>query len=55
MDVEGIVDLVESKEVVGHIGDSRVRLRLPENSAEPSRGSRIQLHTDRAYELKSEA
>jgi ABC-type sugar transport system ATPase subunit len=52
MDVEEVVDLVESKEIVGHIGDFRVRVRLPENSAEPSQGSRIQLHTERAYELK---
>src|SRR5262245_12615590 len=53
MDVEEIVDLVESKEVVGHIGDLRVSVRLPQNSAEPSPGSRIQLHTERAYELKT--
>jgi ABC-type sugar transport system ATPase subunit len=54
MDVEDVVDLVESKEIVGRIGDSRVRIRLPENTAAPVRGSRIPLHAERSHELKSQ-
>jgi ABC-type sulfate/molybdate transport systems ATPase subunit len=54
MDVEDVVDLVESREIVGRIGDARVRVAWPENGEEPPRGSRLKLHAKHAYELRSE-
>ena len=50
--VEGVVDLVDSRELVGRIGDVRVRVGLPSSSDAPEHGSRLLIHAERFYELR---
>ncbi len=51
MAVEDVVDLVESREIVGRIGDVRVHVALPGTGHTPSRGDRVLVHAERACEL----
>ena len=49
--VEDVLDIVESYEVVGYVGDVRVHVGLPFMSAIPRRGERIVVHATRFCEL----
>ena len=51
MDVEGIVDLVGSQEVVGRIGDTHVRLALGPGEQAPAVGTRVCVHAERTHPL----
>jgi len=52
MEIEEVVDLVASRELVGRIGEVRVNVELPAGSEQSNRGDRICLHADRYYELR---
>ncbi len=52
MDVDEVIDLVESTEIVGRIGEVRVHVELPAGIQKPVRGSRVCLHAERFFELR---
>jgi tungstate transport system ATP-binding protein len=52
MDVDQVLDLVNSTEITGRIGDALVHVEVPSGGEKPSRGSRISLHAERFFELK---
>jgi ABC-type sugar transport system ATPase subunit len=49
--VEDVLDIVESYNVVGRVGDVRVHVELPCTSAAPRRGERIAVHAARSYDI----
>jgi ABC-type sugar transport system ATPase subunit len=51
MIVEDVLDLVDSREIVGRIGDARVRVSWPGADEAPTRGSRVLAHAERWSEL----
>jgi len=52
VDVEQVLDLVESQEIIGRIGASSVRIALDPAVAAPRRGDRITVQAATAYELE---
>jgi hypothetical protein len=52
MDVDEVIDLVATTEVVGRIGEVRVHVELPAAGEKPSRGGRINLRAERFFELR---
>jgi ABC-type sugar transport system ATPase subunit len=51
MTVEHVLDLVESREIVGRINDVRVHVDWPSASGTPSPGDRVAVHAARFYDL----
>ena len=51
MEVDEVIELVASREIVGRIGEARVSVELPEGSEKPVRGDRVCLHAERFFEL----
>jgi ABC-type sugar transport system ATPase subunit len=51
MTVEHVLDLVESREIVGRINDVRVHVEWPPASETPSPGDRVTVHAARFYDL----
>jgi hypothetical protein len=51
MVVDETLDLVEHREMVGFIGDVRVRVELPVAGETPTRGDRVVVHADRYCNL----
>lgn len=51
MVVEGLLDLVDHREIVGRIGDVRVHVTAPPTSDVPQPGARVLVHADRACEM----
>jgi ABC-type sugar transport system ATPase subunit len=51
MVVEGIADLIEYREMVGRVGDVRVRVPLRAADAAPEPGDRVVVHAERFCEL----
>jgi len=51
MVVEEVLDLVERREIVGRVGDARVRIGLPPDCEVPQRGSVVVVHADRVCDL----
>ena len=51
MTVEHVLDLVESREIVGRINDVRVHVDWPTTSGTPSPGDRVTVHAARFYDL----
>jgi len=51
MVVEDILDLVESREVAGRIGDVRVHVALPATDGTPRLGDRVLVHAERLCDL----
>jgi len=51
MIVEDVIDLVESQELAGRIGDVRVHVALPAGCTPPERGSSLIVHADRYCDL----
>jgi ABC-type sugar transport system ATPase subunit len=51
MTVEHVLDLVESREIVGRINDVRVHVEWPPASETPSPGDRVTVHAARFYGL----
>jgi ABC-type sugar transport system ATPase subunit len=49
--VEDVLDLVESRELVGWIGDVRVHVALPGTGEAPARGAWIRVHAERCCVL----
>jgi hypothetical protein len=52
MEVDEVIDLVASREIVGRIGEARVHVGLPAGSEQSARGDRLCLHAERAFELR---
>jgi len=52
MEVEEVIHLVASTELVGRIGEVRVNVELPAGSEQSARGDRLCLHAERYYELR---
>ena len=52
VDVEHVLDLVESQEIIGRIGASSVRIALDRAVTAPRRGDRITVRAATAYELE---
>jgi ABC-type sugar transport system ATPase subunit len=53
MVVEDVLGLVDRREIVGRVGDVRVRVGLPEAATPPRPGERLCVHAERAYYLKA--
>ena len=51
MTVEHVLDLVDSREAVGRIGEARVHVALPGSDGAPAAGERLLLHAERWCEL----
>lgn len=51
MTVEHVLDLVQSREIVGRIDDVRVHVEWPPASEMPSPGDRVTVHAARFYDL----
>jgi ABC-type sugar transport system ATPase subunit len=51
MVVEHVVDLVDSREMVGHIGEVRVHVGLPHAGDAPTLGGRVLVHAERSCDL----
>ena len=49
--VQAVIDLVESREVVGRIDDVLVRLALPPDGHAPEPGERLLVHATRSCEV----
>jgi len=49
--VEDVLDLVESREMVGHISGVRVHVTLPPVGATPAAGERVSVHADRVCDI----
>jgi ABC-type sulfate/molybdate transport systems ATPase subunit len=53
MVIDDVVDLVDSREAIGRIGDVGVRVAWPDGIEPPSRGSVVAVHAGRFYDLDS--
>jgi hypothetical protein len=53
--VEDVSDLVESREIVGRIGDRRVHVPLPPAERTPERGEHVLVHAKRCSDLPDTA
>ena len=51
MAVEEVLDLIESREVVGHIRETRVHVGLPATCDTPKPGDRLLVHAERSCDL----
>ena len=51
--VEAIVDAVDFKEIVGRIGEVRVRVRCEHGEKTPTHGDELIVHSERLCELES--
>ena len=49
--VENVLDLVESREIVGRIGEVRVHVEWPAAEATPSPGELVTVHATRFCDL----
>jgi ABC-type sugar transport system ATPase subunit len=49
MEIDGCLDLVTHREMVGRIGDVRVRVELPSSDSAPCAGERVTVHAARCY------
>lgn len=52
MTVDGVVDVVDFTEILGHIGEMRVRVQASADDARAKRGERIVVHANRFHELQ---
>jgi ABC-type sugar transport system ATPase subunit len=52
MVVDGILDLVDHREVAGRVGDVTVRVRLPIDGTLPRPGERLLIHADRSSDVE---
>ncbi len=52
--VQVVVDMVERREIIGHVGDVRVRLALSMDEATPRTGDRLVVHAERFCVLSSD-
>jgi ABC-type Fe3+/spermidine/putrescine transport system ATPase subunit len=55
MEVVGVVDLVESQEVLGRIAGTHVRIALRPGEQPPAAGTRACVHAERTYQLEGPA
>ena len=44
--VDDVLDLIESREIAGRIGDVRARITIAVGAAAPSRGDRVLVHAE---------
>jgi len=51
MIVDDLLDLVERRELVGRVGETRVHVAIPGTGETPQRGDRSLIHTERYYDL----
>jgi tungstate transport system ATP-binding protein len=51
MIVDDLLDLVERRELVGRVGETRVHVAIPTTGETPQRGDRSLIHTERYYDL----
>ena len=52
MTVESVVDIIDIREFVGHIGETRVRVQWTAAGESPRRGDRVVVHAERFCDLK---
>jgi ABC-type sugar transport system ATPase subunit len=52
MVVEGLLDLVDHREIVGRIGAVRIHVTAPPGADMPERGARVLVHAERGCEIK---
>src|SRR5688572_10258077 len=48
MMVDDVLDLVDSREILGRVGDTRVRVKCPSTDEAPQRGDRVPVHAKKA-------
>jgi hypothetical protein len=53
MHVDEVIDLVDSAEVIGRIGDARIHLRCPPNEETPIPGAQLRVYANRLCDFKA--
>jgi len=50
--VDDVLDLIHAREMLGRVGDTRVRVRLPRRMPPPRPGERTLVHAEQSYPLQ---
>jgi iron(III) transport system ATP-binding protein len=52
MIVEDVLDLIKSREIIGRVGDSRVRVECPTTGESIHRGDQVFVHAEKAFDVR---
>jgi hypothetical protein len=52
MVVEEVLDLIESREIIGRVGDTRVRVECPTTGESVHSGDRVFVHAEKDFDVR---